>query len=315
MTALIVAWVLARVEASSVVVGVLEVLRYSVLVAWVSNCTTVARTTRVRSGLELLFGASMLVAAEVVNLVGVLAVDNLSTVAMAVAAVTSVAMAIRSTTRASVVVAGRTSLHVIVCAVVIGGVVLGLVLVHSVIVAYLLAGVESSTMVVGVLEVLRNRTLVSGVSNSTAVVMAARVRSRLELLFGSSMLVRSPVVKAMAVAAASGCIISLVTSTSETATSVDGIGIDLAAVKFLRLLNESGKGSRALVAGVMMAVTVTMSVTMTVTMTVAMTVAVNMIAMSVMGMGIGKVVLNCASSSSEASKSESLEHNEVYLKN
>ena len=109
----------------------------------------------------------------------------------------------------------------------------------------------------------------------------------------------------MAVAAASGCIISLVTSTSETATSVDGVCIDLVAVKFLRLLNESGKGS-----SVMMAVTVTMSVTMT----VAMTVAVNMVTMSVMSMGIGEVVLNCAGSSSEASKSESLEHNEVSLK-
>ena len=169
MAALIVARVLARVEASSVVVGVLEVLRYSMLVAGVSNSTTVARTARIRSGLELLFDSAMLVATEVVNLVGVLAVDNLATVA--VAAVTSVAMAIRSTTRASVVEGGRSSSRVIVCAVVIGvmmgGVVLGLGQVHSVIVANLLARVESSTVVVGVLEVLRNRTLVSRVGNST----------------------------------------------------------------------------------------------------------------------------------------------------
>ena len=177
MAALIMAWVLARVEACSVVVGVLEVLRYSVLVTGVSNCTTVASTARIRSGLELLFGSTMLVATEVVNLVRVLAVDNLATVA--VAAVTSVAMAIRSTTRASVVEGGRSSSRVIVCAVVIGvmmgGVVLGLGQVHSVIVANLLARVESSTVVVRVLEVLRNRILISGVSNSTAVVAKTMV--------------------------------------------------------------------------------------------------------------------------------------------
>ena len=298
MTALIVAWVLARVEASLVVMGVLEVLRYSVLIAWVSNCTTVARTTRVRSGLELLFGSSMLVAAEVVNLVGVLAVDNLSTVAMAVAAVTSVAMAIRSTTRASVVVAGRTSLHVIVCAVVIGGVVLGLVLVHSVIVAYLLAGVESSTMVVGVLEVLRNRTLVSGVSNSTAVVMAARVLSRLELLFGSSVLVLSVVVQVMTVAATSRLVVSLVSGAANLTTSVDGVSIDLVAVKFLRLFNESGKGCRALVATVVVAVAVAVTVTMT----------VDMVTILVVSMRVRKVMLSGACNCCKAGKGESLKH-------
>ena len=48
---------------------------------------------------------------------------------------------------------------------------------HSVIVANLLAGVKSSTMVVGVLEVLRNCTLISGVSNSTAIILVStRVR-------------------------------------------------------------------------------------------------------------------------------------------
>ena len=118
MAALIVAWVLARVEASSVVVGVLEVLRYSMLVAGVSNSTTVAITARIRSRLELLLGSTMLVASEVVNLVRVLAVDNLATVA--VAAVTSVAMAIRSLTISRVIEGGRSFSHVIVCAVVIG---------------------------------------------------------------------------------------------------------------------------------------------------------------------------------------------------
>ena len=47
-------------------------------------------------------------------------------------------------------------------------VVLRLVLFHGIVVANLLARVEASTVVMGVLEVLRNRTLVSGVSNSTA---------------------------------------------------------------------------------------------------------------------------------------------------
>ena len=43
----VVAYLLSRVEASSVVVRVLEVLRYSALVTRVSNSTAIAGTTRV----------------------------------------------------------------------------------------------------------------------------------------------------------------------------------------------------------------------------------------------------------------------------
>ena len=64
----------------TVVVGFLEGLRDSMLVAGISECTAVA--ARVLSRLELLFESAVLVVAEVVNLMGVLAVDDVATVAM-----------------------------------------------------------------------------------------------------------------------------------------------------------------------------------------------------------------------------------------
>ena len=237
----------------------------------------------------------MLVAAEVVNLVGMLAVDNLT--AVAVAAVTRVTMAVRTLSRACVVVAGRSSLDMVVGFVVVG-VVLRLVLFHGIVVARLLTGVESSTMVVRVLEVLWNRTLVSGVSNSTAVAMAARVRSRLELLFGSSVLVLSVVVQVMTVAATSRLVVSLVSGAANLTTSVDGVSIDLVAVKFLRLFNESGKGCRALVATVVVAVAVAVTVTMT----------VDMVTILVVSMRVRKVMLSGACNCCKAGKGESLKH-------
>ena len=103
----------------------------------------------------------------------------------------------------------------------------------------------------------------------------------------------------MAVTAAGSLVVSMMASTSKTATSVDGVAINLWAVNILRLFNKSGKGCRV----VAVTMTVAMSVAMSVTMSVAMSVAVRM--------GIGEVVLNCAGGSSEASKSESFEHNEV----
>ena len=245
----------------------------------------------------------MLVAAEVVSLVGMLAVDNLT--AVAVAAVTRVTMAVRTLSRACVVVAGRSSLDMVVGFAVVG-VVLRLVLFHGIVVARLLTGVESSTMMVRVLEVLWNRTLVSGVSNSTAVAMAARVRSRLELLFGSSVLVLSVVVQVMTVAATGRLVVSLVSGAANLTTSVDGVGIDLVAVKILRLFNESGKGCRALVATVVVAVAV--AVTVTVTMTV------DMVTILVVSMRVRKVMLSGACNCCKAGKGESLKHFEFLGK-
>ena len=79
--------------ASAVVVGVVEVLRYSMLVAGVSKGSTVLKASRVSGRLELLLNSSVLVVAEVVNLVGVLAVDNLTAMAIAMTAVTVSMMA------------------------------------------------------------------------------------------------------------------------------------------------------------------------------------------------------------------------------
>ena len=76
----------AGVETCTMVVWVLEVLRNRTLVTGVSNGTTVARAARIRGGFELLFDSAVLVAAKVVHLVGVLAIDNLT--AVTVAAVT-----------------------------------------------------------------------------------------------------------------------------------------------------------------------------------------------------------------------------------
>ena len=84
------------------------------------------------------------------------------------------------------------------------GVVAGLILADGVVVAYLLATVESSTVMVRVAEVLRDGTLVTGVSDCTTaiaiapsvviVVVSTGVGSRLELLLNSAVLVRAIVV-------------------------------------------------------------------------------------------------------------------------
>ena len=73
---------------SQVVVRHMLVLRLSILVARVSNGTTVVRAAWVRSGLELLLNSSMLVVTEVINSVGVLAIDNLAAMTIAMTAVT-----------------------------------------------------------------------------------------------------------------------------------------------------------------------------------------------------------------------------------
>ena len=70
---------------------------------------------------------------------------------------------------------------------------------------------KASAVVVRVLEVLRYSVL-ARVSDGTTVARASRISGGLELLLNSSMFVRSPVVKAMAVAAAGGRVVSLVSS-------------------------------------------------------------------------------------------------------
>ena len=69
----------------AVLVRVAEVLRNSALVARVSDCLVVA--ARVLGGLELLLDAAVLVAAVVVDVMGVLAVNALVTVAVSTVAV------------------------------------------------------------------------------------------------------------------------------------------------------------------------------------------------------------------------------------
>ena len=191
----------------------------------------------------------------------------------------------------------------------------------ALVVAWILAMVESGAVVVRVAEVLRDGMLGTRVGNCPTmvaftvivVVVSTGVGSRLELLLNSAVLVLAIVVKVMTVAASSGFVVSLVTSAALRATSIDGIAVDLAVVGVLGLLYKTGKLSWAMVAAVVMAMSVSMmSVTVTVSVAVAMT--VDMVAVLVVSMRIGEVVLNCACSSSEASKSEGLEHDKLSFK-
>ena len=135
------------------------------------------------------------------------------------------------------------------------GVVAGLILADGVVVAYLLATVESSTVVVRVAEVLRDGTLGTGVSDCTTaiaiaptvviVVVSTGVGSRLELLLNSAVLVLAIVVKIVAMAATSGFVVSLVTSAATASTSVDGRGVNSFVILILGLLNVSGTRVRA----------------------------------------------------------------------
>ena len=68
------------------------------------------------------------------------------------------------------------------------------------------------------------------------------------------MLVHSVVVQVMTVAAAGSLVVSLVSGAANGATSVDGVAINLVVVSFLRLLNESGEGSRSLIATVVVSI-------------------------------------------------------------
>ena len=183
----------------------------------------------------------------------------------------------------------------------------------ALVVAWILAMVESGAVVMRVAEVLRDGMLGTRVGNCPTmvaftvivVVVSTGVGSRLELLLNSAVLVLAIVVKVMTVAASSGFVVSLVTSAALRATSIDGIAVDLAVVGVLGLLYKTGKLSWAMVAAVVMAMSVSM---MSVTVSVAVAMIVDMVAVLVVSMRIGEVVLNCACSSSEASKSEGLEH-------
>ena len=189
----------------------------------------------------------------------------------------------------------------------------------ALVVAWILAMVESGAVVVRVAEVLRDGMLGTGVGNCPTmvaftvivVVVSTGVGSRLELLLNSAVLVLAIVVKVMTVAASSGFVVSLVTSAALRATSIDGIAVDLAVVGVLGLLYKTGKLSWAMVAAVVMAMSVSM---MSVTVSVAVAMIVDMVAVLVVSMRIGEVVLNCACSSSEASKSEGLEHDKLSFK-
>ena len=189
----------------------------------------------------------------------------------------------------------------------------------ALVVAWILAMVESGAVVVRVAEVLRDGMLGTRVGNCPTmvaftvivVVVSTGVGSRLELLLNSAVLVLAIVVKVMTVAASSGFVVSLVTSAALRATSIDGIAVDLAVVGVLGLLYKTGKLSWAMVAAVVMAMSVSM---MSVTVSVAVAMTVDMVAVLVVSMRIGEVVLNCACSSSEASKSEGLEHDKLSFK-
>jgi len=75
------------------------------------------------------------------------------------------------------------------CATVTGAAIVGMV-----VVSWVLTRVEASSVVVRHAEVLRYSVLVTGVGNSAAIARATWVRSRLELLFNSSVLIATKVI-------------------------------------------------------------------------------------------------------------------------
>lgn len=233
----------------------------------------------------------MLVATKVVDLMGVLAVDDLATFAVSTVAVSVAAGSDVGARRAAVVVAGRAASDTVVVPVVVGAEA-GLVSANGVVVADLLTGVETGSVVVWVLEVLRNSTLVAGIGDSAAVTWATGVLSGLELIVESSVLVATPVVKRVSMETTSSRTVSIVASAAKASTSVDGGGINSFVISILGLLNESGEGAWAL------------------------ELAWDVVAVTIMAVGRTMVVLyfSCKSSCSEASKRESLEHVESFLK-
>ena len=278
----VMAWNLSRMETGSVVVGILEVLRDSALVARIGDSTAVAWATWVFSGLELLLDSAVLVAAKVVDLVGVLAVDDLATMAVSTVAVSVAAGSDVGARRAGVVVAGRAASDTVVVPVVVGAEA-GLVFANTVVVADLLTGVETGSVMVWVLEVLRDSTLVAGIGDSTTVARATGVVGRLELFVESSVLVASIVVKLVTVETASSGTVSIVASAAKASTPVDGGGINSFVISLLGLLDKSGERAWALVlAWNAEAVVVTLN-------------------------------FSCGSNGGEASKRESLEHVESFL--
>ena len=156
----------------------------------------------------------------------------------------------------------------------------------------LLTGVVTGSVVVWVLEVLRNSALVAGIGDSTAVAWDTGVLSGLELFVESSVLVASIVVKRVSMETASSRTVSIVASAAKASTSVDGGGINSFVISVLGLLDESGEGAWALV------------------------LAWNVVAVTIMAVMSTMVVLNfsCRSNCSEASKRESLKHFEYFLK-